>query len=245
MFDHVTLRVAELARSKRFYDLVFEALEFSVTAQGDEHGLEWNDFCMYEGEPLTHRLHVAFGAPSREHVDGFWRTLTGAGHKDDGAPGARPQYTPDYYGAFVLDPDGNSVEAVHRGRVREDGGVIDHLWLRVGSVEETRRFYSTVAPLLDLELQESGPEWMVGLRCDGDVASCSFVAGDEPTANVHLAFPARDRQRVDEFHHVALEAGYRDNGAPGERSQYHAGYYGAYVLDPDGNNVEAVYHGRD
>jgi catechol 2,3-dioxygenase-like lactoylglutathione lyase family enzyme len=68
---------------------------------------------------------------------------------------------------------------------------------------------------------------------------------DEPvTENVHLAFPAGDRETVERFHHAALEAGFRDNGAPGERPEYHHGYYGAYVLDPDGNNVEAVFHDR-
>jgi catechol 2,3-dioxygenase-like lactoylglutathione lyase family enzyme len=242
VFDHVTLRVAELGRSKSFYDLVFQALEYRGTAYADEEGLEWEDFGMYEGEPLTQRLHVAFGAPSHGHVDAFWRTLTSAGHRDDGVPGLRPQYSAEYYGAFVLDPDGNSVEAVHHGHVREDGGVIDHLWLRVRSVEETERFYSTIASVLDFELRDGSPEWMVGLR--DDVASCSFVTGYPLTANVHLAFPAPDRATVDEFHRVALAAGYRDNGAPGERPQYHTGYYGAFVLDPDGNNVEAVYHER-
>ena len=239
----MTLRVADLARSKRFYALALETVEFAGTLYANEHGCEWNDFAFYEGEPVTRRMHVAFAAPSRDHVDAFWRVLTGAGYRDDGAPGPRPQYAPDYYGAFVLDPDGNSVEAVHHDHVRQDEGVIDHLWLRVRSVEETERFYSTVASVLDFELREGSPEWMVGLR--GEVASCSFVSGEQPTENVHLAFPAPDRATVDEFHRVALAAGYRDNGAPGERPQYHPGYYGAFVLDPDGNNVEAVFHDRD
>ena len=64
------------------------------------------------------------------------------------------------------------------------------------------------------------------------------------TENVHLAFPASDRATVDAFHRAALEAGFRDNGAPGERPHYHSGYYGAFVLDPDGNNIEAVFHDR-
>ena len=68
---------------------------------------------------------------------------------------------------------------------------------------------------------------------------------DEPvTENVHLAFPAPDRTSVDAFHAAAVAAGFRDNGSPGERPEYHRGYYGAYVLDPDGNNVEAVFHER-
>ena len=66
----------------------------------------------------------------------------------------------------------------------------------------------------------------------------------EPTEHVHLAFTAKDNATVDAFHRAALEAGYRDHGAPGERPIYHQGYYGAYVLDPDGNNVEVVNHNR-
>jgi catechol 2,3-dioxygenase-like lactoylglutathione lyase family enzyme len=64
------------------------------------------------------------------------------------------------------------------------------------------------------------------------------------TVNLHLAFPAPDRATVDALHRAAVEAGFRDNGGPGERAEYHAGYYGAFVLDPDGNNVEAVFHDR-
>jgi catechol 2,3-dioxygenase-like lactoylglutathione lyase family enzyme len=218
-------------------------LDFRDTPYAAERGFEWNDFSWYEGEPVTRRLHVAFAAPSHEHVDAFWRELTAAGYRDDGRPGPRPQYSADYYGAFVLDPDGNSIEAVHHGHVRDDGGVIDHLWLRVRSIEETRRFYSTIAPVLAFELRENDPDWMVGLRGDG--GSCSFVAGDRPTESVHLAFPVADDATVDEFHRVAVAAGYRDNGAPGERPQYHPRYYGAFVLDPDGSNVEAVHHERD
>jgi catechol 2,3-dioxygenase-like lactoylglutathione lyase family enzyme len=68
--------------------------------------------------------------------------------------------------------------------------------------------------------------------------------GRAPTKHVHLAFPVPDNTAVAEFHRVATDAGYRDNGMPGERPVYHAGYYGAFVLDPDGNNVEAVCHNR-
>jgi len=68
--------------------------------------------------------------------------------------------------------------------------------------------------------------------------------GRPATEHVHLAFGVPDDARVDEFHRVATGAGYRDNGAPGERAVYHEGYYGAFVLDPDGNNVEAVCHNR-
>jgi catechol 2,3-dioxygenase-like lactoylglutathione lyase family enzyme len=86
----------------------------------------------------------------------------------------------------------------------------------------------------------------VRVRFRGEGGSCTFVKDERPpTENVHLAFPAGDDATVDEFHRVALAAGYRDNGAPGERLEYHPGYYGAFVLDPDGNNVEVVHHDRD
>jgi predicted lactoylglutathione lyase len=68
--------------------------------------------------------------------------------------------------------------------------------------------------------------------------------GRLPTTNVHIAFGAANNATVDEFHRAAVAAGYEDNGPPGERPVYHAGYYGAFVLDPDGNNVEAVNHNR-
>ena len=73
-------------------------------------------------------------------------------------------------------------------------------------------------------------------------ATFSVLEG-EPTEHVHLAFSAPDRETVDRFHEAGIEAGYESNGEPGERPEYHAGYYGAYLFDPDGHNVEAVFHG--
>ncbi|MEA2467701.1 MAG: hypothetical protein QOJ57_1827, partial [Thermoleophilaceae bacterium] len=73
--------------------------------------------------------------------------------------------------------------------------------------------------------------------------SFSLVRGT-PTENVHIAFPANDYSDVQGFHEAATGAGYTDNGAPAERPRYHAGYYSAYVLDPDGNNIEVVNHHR-
>jgi catechol 2,3-dioxygenase-like lactoylglutathione lyase family enzyme len=77
----------------------------------------------------------------------------------------------------------------------------------------------------------------------GARSTFSLVPGGEPTANVHLAFPG-DRDAVHAFHAAALAAGATDNGGPGERPEYHDGYYAAFALDPDGNNVEVVDHGR-
>ena len=177
-------------------------------------------------------------APSREHVDEFWRSGTAAGYASDGEPGPRPQYTEDYYGSFLLDPDGNSAEAVHHGAMR--GGDIDHLWIRVADVAAAKRFYETVAPHAGIRLNNDTPD---RAQFVGESGSFSVVAG-EATENLHMAFPAAENGTVDAFHAAALAAGYRDHGAPGERPIYHPGYYGAFVLDPDGNNIEVVNHNR-
>jgi catechol 2,3-dioxygenase-like lactoylglutathione lyase family enzyme len=117
------------------------------------------------------------------------------------------------------------------------GRLIDHVHLRARDFPRTRRFYEAVSGVLGLKIEHSGDSWFQLDELFVDAAD----AGTPPT-HVHLAFQARDRAMVDEFYRVALAAGGTDNGGPGERD-YHPGYYGAYVLDPDGNNIEAVFHG--
>jgi catechol 2,3-dioxygenase-like lactoylglutathione lyase family enzyme len=191
--------------------------------------------------PPTRNLHVGFVAPTRGHVDEFWRAGTEAGYADDGPPGERPQYRPDYYGAFLRDPDGNSVEAVHHGNTRR-GGHIDHLWIGVRELAAAEGFYARIARHTGLR---PGHRWEHGVQFQGAWATFSLVDdGRPPTENLHLAFPAPDRETVEEFHAAAVAAGYESNGDPGERPQYHAGYYAAFVLDPDGTNVESVLHER-
>jgi catechol 2,3-dioxygenase-like lactoylglutathione lyase family enzyme len=155
--------------------------------------------------------------------------MTAGGHPDDGAPGPRPQYSPGYYGAFVRDPDGNSVEAVHHEEARGGENRLDHLWTRVRDLGASRRFYETVAPVVGLRVRDGAEN---RFHVVGRQRSFALVRDDPVTENVHLAFPAPDRATLEEFHRAALAAGFRDNGAPGER-RYHPGYYGAYVLDPD------------
>lgn len=196
------------------------------TSDGDL-GPEWGDWSLTaasEGKPVTRRLHVGFPAASRDKVDEFWRVGLDAGYRSDGEPGPRPEYGDDYYGGFLLDPDGNSAEAVHYAERLRDDGTVDHLWIRVRDVAASKRFYELVAPFSGFEQRFESPERAMFA---GGTASFSVVAGS-PTENVHLAFPANDNATV----------------PPGERPIYRPGYYGAYVLDPDGNSVEIVNHNR-
>ena len=242
MFDHVTIRVSDRAASARFYETVLRTLGVHK-AYSDEHLAEWDDFSLSPAEaekPPTRGLHMGFVAPSRAHVDEFWRVGTDAGVRDDGAPGPRPEYGGDYYGGFLLDPDGNSAEAVHHGSLRQDG-VIDHVWMRVADVAAAKRFYETVAPHAGFGLNHDSPD---RAQFTGGNGSFSVVSGT-PSEHIHMAFRAADNATVDDFHRAVVAAGYQDNGAPGERPVYHPGYYGAFVLDPDGNNIELVNHNRD
>jgi catechol 2,3-dioxygenase-like lactoylglutathione lyase family enzyme len=114
------------------------------------------------------------------------------------------------------------------------GRLLDHLHLRVRDLEASKRFYSGALEPLGLEIRASDHAFAVDEL---------YVSDDgPPTSGLHIAFQAKDRETVDRFHAAALAAGGTDNGAPGER-EYHPGYYAAFVLDPDGTNVEAVYHG--
>jgi len=241
VFDHVGIRVSDHEASVRFYDTVLATLELRRTTE-EEDFAEWGDFGVTPAtadSAVTRRLHVAFFAPARELVDEFWRVATDAGYRSDGDPGPRPEYSPEYYGAFLLDPDGNSVEAVNHADAKETGA-LDHLWLRTRDVAAAKRFYETIAPFARLRVEDRGPERVQMAMASG---SFSYLQG-EPTENVHIAFAASDNATVDAFHASATSAGYRDNGAPGERRVYHEGYYGAFVLDPDGHNIEVVNHNR-
>ena len=241
MFDHVTIRVTDRSASERFYDTVLTELGIDRTYRTGTFS-EWGDFSLTgadDANPPTRRLHVAFVAPSREQVDEFWRAGTEAGYPDEGKPGPRPEYRDDYYGAFLIDPDGNSAEAVHHGSLRRDG-IVDHLWIRVAAVAPAKSFYETIAPYAGLSVRDDSPD---RVQFAGSSGSFSLVPGT-PTENVHLAFPTDDDADVQRFHRAATNAGYPNNGPPGERPQYHPGYYAAYVLDPDGNNIEVVNHHR-
>ncbi|GEO15287.1 VOC family protein [Microvirga aerophila] len=115
------------------------------------------------------------------------------------------------------------------------GRLIDHVHLRVSDLEASRRFYRAVLQAVGKAFTSESPRHFY---CD----ELWVDQADGAVSRVHLAFQATDREMVHAFYKAALAHGGRDNGGPGERS-YHPGYYGAFVFDPDGNNIEAVFHG--
>lgn len=115
----------------------------------------------------------------------------------------------------------------------------DHLSLPVADIARSRAFYATALTALGFDELEG--EGYVAFGASGDEGFC-LVDGDPGAATVHVAFRAASRAEVDAFHAAALAAGAKDNGAPGIREHYAPGYYAAFVLDPDGYNVEAVFH---
>lgn len=124
-------------------------------------------------------------------------------------------------------------QQLHRGRL------IDHVHLIARDLAATKRFYSAVIEVFGRKIDGEGSGYFY---FDEIFVSDDAMMTTSPT-HVHLAFQAPDRATVDRFHAAALAAGGKDHGKPGLREQYHAGYYGAFVIDPDGNNIEAVYHG--
>jgi len=123
------------------------------------------------------------------------------------------------------------------------GRLIDHIQLVVSDLAASRRFYGAVLEVLGIPIHdEEAAEffWADELAVS---SAGSAAAQGKLTGPTHLAFQAKDRAMVQAFYQAGLAAGGTDNGAPGERD-YHPGYYGAFLLDPDGNNIEAVYHGE-
>jgi catechol 2,3-dioxygenase-like lactoylglutathione lyase family enzyme len=168
VFHHVTLHASDLDASTRFYEAVLAKLGFVPgnvlrLAQAPSH------------DGVTRHLHIGFAARSRADVDAFWQAGVDAGHRDDGAPGPRPQYRDDYYGAFLLDPDGNSAEAVHHAMTPEREE-IDHLWMRVPDLEAARSHYLERG----LKLGDDTPE---RVQFGDERGSFSLVEG-APSENV-------------------------------------------------------------
>jgi catechol 2,3-dioxygenase-like lactoylglutathione lyase family enzyme len=231
MFDHVTLRVADLAAATRAFAAALDQLSvwgnFALTQTDEEH-------------PIARRVHVAFVARTPAYVERFARAGIDAGFTDNGQPSPRPDYADDYDTETLKDDAGNSFEAVHRDGERPSGN-IDHVTIRVDDVEASTAFYSTIGPAAGLTIRDQTADRAT--FSVGAAAGSFLVIAGEPTRDIHIAFSGNDDD-VRRFHADATAAGYRSNGEPGERPRYHNGYYAAYALDPDGNNIEVVNHHR-
>lgn len=119
------------------------------------------------------------------------------------------------------------------------GRLIDHVHINVADLDRAATFYAAVLEALELPPGNRSPH-----AFQADELYVSRPGPGQKLSHVHIAFQARDEAMVQRFHKAAIAAGGTDNGGPGERS-YHPGYYAAFVLDPDGNNIEAVIHGKE
>lgn len=127
-------------------------------------------------------------------------------------------------------------QELHRGRL------IDHIQLVVKDLPAAQKFYSAVFDVLNIPMGGTGDDYFWADELFVSTPGSDAAQG-KLTGRNHLAFQALDEAMVEAFYQAALANGGKDNGKPGERP-YHPGYYAAFVLDPDGNNIEAVYHGK-
>ena len=235
MFDHVTLRVPDLPAAERRFQSLLDQLAFDETHSTRAIAV-WGDFALAQTEDdarLTRRAHVAFAARSRAAVDAFREAGVAAGLAGHEAPDGGD----DHHAAAVRDELGNTFAAVHRPGGRRDG-YVDRVTLRVADLGAAVGFYRGVAGAAGLRpIAEREADALFGDDAGGLLA----LAAGTPTEHLHLAFPGDD-DAVRAFYSTLVAAGHRPNGEPGERARYHPGYYAAYVLDPDGNNIEVVDH---
>jgi len=118
--------------------------------------------------------------------------------------------------------------------------MFDHVVFGVSDYAASKAFFLKALEPLGVAVVQEGPLG-IELSTDGKSSLCLFKTEEKP-AHLHLAFAAANRQQVEGFHRAALAAGGKDNGAPGLRPQYHANYYAAFVIGPDGHNIEVVCH---
>jgi len=119
--------------------------------------------------------------------------------------------------------------------------MFDHVVFSVSNYEEARNFFVKALAPLGVEIISEGPLGIELCRPDNPASLC-IRRVEEKAAHLHLAFAAESRQQVQDFYRAALDAGAKDNGAPGVRPQYSGSYYAAFVIGPDGHNIEAVFH---
>jgi catechol 2,3-dioxygenase-like lactoylglutathione lyase family enzyme len=210
VFDHVTLRVPDLAAAEERFQTLLDPLAFDESLRTRNLAM-WDDFNVSATDRehnVTRRAQIMFAASTDSAAADFADAARTAG------------LTEDEDGAFA-DERGNRFSVLVR--TPRHPGTVARVTLQVADLAASTRFYTAIG--IDLE--------RTMLR----------LAEGEPTAGLHLAFPGDDAA-VRHFFSAGVAGGGRANGGPGERAVYHPGYYAAYVLDPDGNNIEVVNHHR-
>jgi catechol 2,3-dioxygenase-like lactoylglutathione lyase family enzyme len=209
MFDHVTVRVPDLAAAIPRFQALLDPLSMDQTI-GTRAFAGFGDFLLSEPDedhPLTRRAQITFAAPTAAAVEEFLAAGRAEGlDEDDGT---------------LVDERDNRFGAVEHPRRLAN---VERVRLVVADLDAATAFYSRMAAIV------------------GGIGELELTQG-EPTVGLHLAVGGDDAT-IRRFYDELIAAGYRDFGAPGERSRYHPGYYAAYVLDPDANNIEVVDHHR-
>ena len=265
MLSHVTFGTQDVRRAKAFYEATLAPLGFGLQKDGRGYfalGMAANRYpWVYVMKPFDRRpaswgngTHLALLADSEGAVQAFHETALANGGSDEGAPGLREHYSADYYAAYIRDPDGNKLQAVHfhngRSQAAANQGV-SHVTVGSNNLERSRAFYASVLRPLELAPTEDDDEEAVAYGVPGSelpvfYAHLPFDGLPATWGNgTHVAFLAPNRAAVISFHAAALNAGGADEGGPGPRPHYSPSYYGAYVRDPDGNKIQAVCYVSD
>ncbi|MGI9451870.1 MAG: VOC family protein [Geminicoccaceae bacterium] len=263
MFSHFTFGTNDLKRAENFYSALMATLGQSLLEALPEEGelmfglpdrrFPYLFICRpFDGLPATwsNGFHIAFNAPDKDMVDRFHATALAHGGYDDGAPGLRTIYNPDYYAAYIRDPDGNKLQAVcylNGRRAGPTGDVISHITIGHADLERERAFYKAVLGTLHIvEIPEEGDATCAGFgypRYRMPIVYVQQPFDGRPASfgnGTHVAFKADSRDAVDRFHAAALAQGGMCEGKPGLRPNYSGNYYAAYVRDLVGNKLQAV-----
>ena len=268
MFSHFTYGTNDLKRAERFYAAVGPALGLP------RFEVDRDDGCIRIGPPKgtsphlticppfddlpatwSNGYHIAFRVEDEAAVERFHQAATSTGGYDEGRPGLRTIYAPDYFAAYARDPDGNKLQAVCYQNGRKAGAcgdIISHITIGHADFQRDRAFYRAVlGPFGIVEIEEEGDDELAvaGFGIPGERTPIVYVVppiDDRPASfgnGNHTAFKAKSRDAVDRFHATALAHGGSSEGEPGLRPHYGQDYYGAYVRDPVGNKLQAVFRG--
>ena len=262
MLSHVTFGSNDIQRAGAFYNEVLGLLglvrqksyKSALGYARRRDGAPWLWILRpYDRLPATwgNGSHLALMAESREQVDLFHAAALATGGRDEGAPGLREHYAPDYYAAYVRDPDGNKLQAVNygEGRIMAAGqGAFSHVTVGSNDLERSLAFYDELMAVLGAERFYSEPEGTAYGLPGSQKPGFSFRRPADGRAatwgnGTHVAFLAESRAKVERFHETALRLGGAEEGAPGPRPRYGPDYFGAYVRDLDGNKLQAVCYG--